>query len=371
MQKKESNYELKDHQLFAASSSLWKTLQNENEISSNKKKLSRKISMIVSLLSVFRFLQRLKLKYRLKNSALKDEAPIFVIGHWRSGTTHLHYLLSQDKRFIHLGAFQGFFFNMAFTTKWFFKPILKRLMPTTRPQDNVKIDVDAPTEDEHALVNITRMSGMQAFFFPKNKSYFNKFNCFDGISSVELKEWKAIYSNMLKQIELFNQQDGKLLLKNPHNTARIKVLSEIYPKAKFVYIHRNPYDVYNSTLTLYDKAVRSQFLQDFSDKELTELIIYNYEKMISGYIKHRETLPKDMLVEIAYKDLVLNPLGELERVYNKLDLGEFKTVKPNLENYITSLGKYKVNPSKPIDSVIEQKIIERWGFAFEEWGYTK
>ena len=199
MQKKESNYELKDHQLFAASSSLWKTLQNENEISSNKKKLSRKISMIVSLLSVFRFLQRLKLKYRLKNSALKDEAPIFVIGHWRSGTTHLHYLLSQDKRFIHLGAFQGFFFNMAFTTKWFFKPILKRLMPTneTSRQCQNRCRCRQQKMSTH-WSNITRMSGMQAFFFPKNKSYFNKFNCFDGISSVELKEWKAIYSNNAK-----------------------------------------------------------------------------------------------------------------------------------------------------------------------------
>ena len=150
MPKKESAYELKDHQLFASSRKLWKILQAENEISMSKMKLARKITLVIASLGIFRVLQRLLLKVKIKNVDLKDDAPLFVIGHWRSGTTHLHYLLSQDERYSHLSSFQAFFFNIAFTTKWFFKPILKHVMPETRPQDNVKVDPNAPAEEEHA-----------------------------------------------------------------------------------------------------------------------------------------------------------------------------------------------------------------------------
>lgn len=367
----DDNYELKDHQLFAATGKLWRKLRSENEISKSRKKMARKISVVIMSLAIFRGLQRIYLRFRLRNSVLEDDAPIFVIGHWRSGTTHLHYLLSQDARYSHLGSFQGFFFNIAFTTKWFFKPILRRVMPMTRPQDNVKIDVDAPTEDEHALVNVTKMSGMHMFFFPKNMDYFNKYNCFDGISEEELSKWKEDFSKMLKQIELFNGKDKKLLLKNPHSTARIKTLLEIYPKAKFVHIHRNPYDVFNSTRTLYEKAVRSQFLQEFSDEELNELILYCYEKMMSGYLSHRDVIPADQLIEIGYADLVTDPINVLEEIYTKLNLGEFATTKGRFEEYLTELGEYKLNPPKEIDPEMKEEIKRRWGFAFDEWKYQK
>lgn len=371
MPKNTSEYELKDHQLFASSRKLWRTLKAENDIAKSKKNYARKISLVIASLGVFRVTQRLILKVKIKDVDLKDDAPIFVIGHWRSGTTHLHYLLSQDNRYTHLGSFQAFFFNMAFTTKWFFKPILKRLMPETRPQDNVKIDADAPTEDEHALVNITKMSGMHMFFFPKNMSYFDKYNCFENIPNKELQEWKSLYSNLLKQIEVFSKDDKTLLLKNPHNTGRIKVLHEMYPKAKFIFIHRNPYDVFRSTITLYERAVKSQFLQEFSDDELNELVLYCYEKMMSKYLEHRNLIPDDQLIEVGYDELIRNPMGELERIYAQLGLGDFQSVKPQFELYLTTLNEYKVNPKVSLDAKIKEQINKRWDFAFKEWAYQK
>ena len=55
------------------------------------------------------------------------------------------------------------------------KPLLNKLMPKTRPQDNVEINASAPTEEEHPLTNLTHRSGMQSFFFQKI-SYFNEYN---------------------------------------------------------------------------------------------------------------------------------------------------------------------------------------------------
>lgn len=371
MSENSKTYELKDHQLFGSSWRLWRRLKRENAIHPSKRKLARKISIFIILLTPFRLLQGAWLKPRLKNPQLQDDAPVFVIGHWRSGTTHLHYLLAQDERFATLGAFQGFFFNIAFTAKWLFKPILRRVMPKTRPQDNVKMYPEAPTEDEHALVTTTEKSGMHLFFFPKNRSYFDRYNCFDGISEKELKDWKMHFSRMLKQIELFQKPNKKLLLKNPHSTARIKVLSQMYPNAKFVFIHRNPYEVFQSMQTLFEKSVRSQFLQEFSEEELNELILYCYEKLMKTYLEQRNALPKSRWIEVAFADLEHQPIEELKNIYEHLDLGAFDILRPKLETYLESLGAYKKNPSKQLDAELKQAIEHRWKFAFKEWNYTQ
>lgn len=370
MPNKKEDYEIKEHQLFGATLPLWRKVRSENTIAEERKKKARKITLILRLLAPLRWMQHIFIRRRVLKRPLKDDAPIFVLGHWRSGTTHLHYILSKDKRFSHLGSFQAFFFNVAFISKRLLKPIMRLSMPAHRPQDNVQIDADSPQEEEHALVNITHMSGMHQFFFPTNRNYFDTYNCFDGISEKELKEWKTTYHNMLKEIAHFEGADKKLLLKNPHGTGRIKVLHEMYPKAKFIFIHRNPYDVFNSTCTLYEKAVSSQFLQTISDAKLHDLILHCYEKMTYTYLAYRSEIPEDQLLEIRYDDLLQQPMENMQKVYEQLSLKEFDAVKPEMQHYLDSVKNYRTNKKKEIPTDLKARINKRWKFAFEAFGYS-
>ena len=111
--------------------------------------MANKITLFVFISAPFRWIQSIYLLFMIPFVSLKKKPPVFVIGHWRSGTTHLHYLLSQDEQFSYLEAFQAFFFRVAFISKSFMRPILNYFMPNTRPQDNIKIDPGAPTEEEH------------------------------------------------------------------------------------------------------------------------------------------------------------------------------------------------------------------------------
>ena len=90
------------------------------------------------------------------------------------------------------------------------RPLLNYFMPSTRPQDNIKINASAPTEEEHPMTNLTEKSGMQTFFFPQNRSYFDKYNIFLGTSKKEKKQWKKIYHKMLLQIALYQGKEKKL-----------------------------------------------------------------------------------------------------------------------------------------------------------------
>ena len=366
-----SKEEIQEHQLFISSLTLWIKLRMQNKLSSKRRKMRTKIVLFIIASAPFRWLQSLFLFFKLSKVDLKNNQPVFVIGHWRSGTTHLHYLLAQDNQFSYLEAFQAFFFKVAFVSKTFMRPVLNYFMPSTRPQDNIKIDASAPTEEEHPLTNLTEKSGMQTFFFPQNTSYFDKYNVFKNTKDKEIKAWKKVYHKMLRQIALYHGKDKKLLLKNPHNTARIKVLLDLYPRAKFIFIHRNPYDVYQSNIHLYNKTIKTQFLQEFSEAEIKERVLYCYEETLKKYISDRNEIPKENHIEISYKELSNHPINSIEKIYKHLDLGDFEKVKPNIIKYLSSIKDYKKNK---FNTLSEQELIavnKRWEFSFEEWSYSK
>ena len=164
--------EIKEHQLFISSLPVLFKLWKDNKKTISNKKMLFKIFFFTVISAPFRWLQKIVFQRKINAVNLNEKAPVFVIGHWRSCTTHLHYILAQDKRFSFLEAFQAFFFRTALVSRTFMKPLLNKLMPKTRPQDNVEINASAPTEEEHSLTNLTHRSGMQSFFFSKKNQLF-------------------------------------------------------------------------------------------------------------------------------------------------------------------------------------------------------
>ena len=174
---------------------------------------------------------------------------------------------------------------------------------------------------------------------------------------------------MLQEIAFYNGTDKRLLLKNPHNTARIKVLKDMFPKAKFIFIHRNPLEVYQSTEHLYKKTIRSQFLQDFSDEEISECIIKCYELLMKQYLELKNNIPKGQLTEISFDELSVNPLSTLERIYLELNIDGFENTKPKFESYIQDQKNYRKNKFIELPDALKNKLKDKWGFAFKAWNY--
>jgi len=109
------NKEIKEHQLFISSIRLWLKLNRQNNISKERKIMANRITLFVFISAPFRWIQSLYLLFKIPFVTFKKKPPVFVIGHWRSGTTHLHYLLTQDEQFSYLEAFQAFLFYAAYS----------------------------------------------------------------------------------------------------------------------------------------------------------------------------------------------------------------------------------------------------------------
>lgn len=324
----------------------------------------------------FRLIERKKFKKEV-DSVGPEKSPVFIIGHWRSGTTFAHYLLSRDPGFFYQNKYQNFFSDNFLTTEDFFKPVLSKVMnffsPVKEWRSNISktMNLDTPSESDTALISeISEFTYHWAHLFPKAaKTYFDKYLFLEELSSSELQDWKETMESVLNKVYLKNHED-RLLIKNPGDTARIKHLLDIYPGAKFIFIHRNPYEVFYSNLKLWSHVLNTVALQTISEKEQKDLVLHVYQKLHQKYLEQKELLNSNQLVEISYHDITTAPLLTLEEVYEKLELQGFDKAYNYFKHYIDNRPKWEKSGYN-IQPEDVRLINEKWKFTFDLWGYPK
>ena len=274
------------------------------------------------------------------NKTLLSHPPIFIIGHWRSGTTYMHNLVSQDSQFAYPTTYQCFMPGIFLTGKGFIKRVLTVLLPEKRPMDNVKLGADYPQEDEFAINALCPYSFYEALCFPKKtKIYFNEYAL---LETGKHELWKKYYNYFFKKIAYINN-NKQIISKNPVNTVRIRELLALYPGAKFIYLNRDREQVLNSTFNLYNKFLNLYSFQNFNATELEENLLWLYNKTIEAYQSQKTFIAPKNLVEIEYQNLIEYPLAEIKGIYSKLELNGFENTKNRFIEYIASQKSYKPN----------------------------
>lgn len=370
MENPKPNYRPPGHQLFVSRPLVIFKLLRSNKISSKKYGMVFRI-LFFSLISwPIQIIQRMIFSIRLRNIDIENDPPVFILGHWRSGTTHIHYLMAKDPNYAFLSNFQSFFFNICSIGYGWFDRILSPLSVQVRPQDNMNFTVLDPQEEEQVVSNMSDTASVHSFYFPKNRSYFNKYNLFSGTSKREYKRWKKAYLYVLKVIYMMSGKKT-LAIKNPNNTGRVKQLLDLFPNAKFIYIHRNPYNVYLSTLHLYRVVLNDQSLQDITLEDNHNMILQNYREIQSAYLRDRNLIPKGNLIEVSYDQIGEGSEEMFKNIYNTLGLKTLDEALPNVQEYLKTIKNYKKNKFIPIEEEMVSRIQQEWGFAFEAFGYDK
>jgi len=320
-----------------------------------------------SLLLPLRFIEHLKFSKKIKATKITND-PIFIIGHWRSGTTYLHNILSLDKNLGIFTTFSAFVPSIFLGFEDFFKPIVSKYMPTKRPMDNIKMDADYPQEEEYAIAALCPYSVHNSICFSQNPSRYNKYVFMENVENKEIEEWKKTYIYILKKATIYN--NGKqLVLKNPSNTARVKQLLDMFPNAKFIHIYRNPYRIYRSMmkfLTIIGPLYCVQ--KPPTIHELEAQILTVYKKMYKKYFKEKKLIPKENLIEIRYEEFITDPINRIKEIYNYLSLPGYKKSEKLFIDYKNSQRNFKTSKYEP-DEETKKRITKEWEFAFSEFGY--
>ncbi|PWJ40160.1 sulfotransferase family protein [Sediminitomix flava] len=345
---------------------LKKVIENREVSPSLKNRLPR--TKLVSLIAQpFTWLENKT--YNQKIDELKiDKAPVFILGHWRSGTTHLHNIMSQDKQFAYVDTYHGVFPNILFSGSAIFKNFMKVAMPKKRATDNVELGVNYPQEEEFAIGNMCPHSFYNFWYFPNDAiEYYKKYLMFEGISETEFEEWKTTYQKLVKKAVL-NTGGQRFISKNPPHTSRVKELLEIYPDAKFIFLTRNPYTVFESTRKFFRGTLEGISLQEISDEKLENNILEVYKGVHEKYEAEKHLIPSGNLIELRFEDFEEDNFGNLEKIYKELGLEGYNEALPNFKAYIGEKKGYKKNAYNYAPETIE-KVEKHWGFALDRWNY--
>lgn len=297
----------------------------------------------------------------------KVKAPVFILGHQRSGTTYLHYLLGKDPQFGFLSVKESFMPWLYLSFEKMLAKMLGGKMPEKRPMDNLRLSVDMPTEPEYAIGNMTWASMLPGYYFPKIMYWaFDEFVMFyDDRSKAE---WQKALKYFMQKLT-FKHRDKTLLIKAPENLARVEAILEVFPDAKFIHIYRNPYRVYFSTERLYSITLPMVALQHWKEGVVQDFILKSYPKMFEKYFQSRKQIPEGSLAEIKYQDFIGNEMDTLREAYKKLGL-EFEDAEPHIQSEVRSYEGYQTNKYEYDPQKMEQ-IYTAWELVFEELGYSK
>lgn len=296
-------------------------------------------------------------------------APVFILGHWRSGTTHLYQVMVEaDFGFVPPAA-TGLPWDLFLIGSLFRKQIEARL-PEKRYIDNITVKPDSPQEDEIALANMSALSFYHGIYFPQHlQRYVNEGVFFDGVAPDAVQAWRETFAYFLRKLYL-HQGRQRLLIKNPVYTARLALLRDMMPEAKFVHIYRNPLDVFLSMRNFYAKLLKEFALQDYSTDQIDELIFTTYDRMMTALVADAAAAPRSHYSEIRYETFAAEPMPELERVWRELDLGDFERWRGRFAAYLESVKSFEKNRFEK-DPALVAKVRTRLAPWFERFGYLE
>ena len=289
--------------------------------------------------------RRLRIVDCLKHNPGIEETPLppilYATGHERSGTTLLHKLLA-----LRSGA--------RFLSRW------ELMLPTPPPEAanfqndprrlQVRQSIDAlrgtdlenmhwveaedPEECVWGFMDCTGIVGMApSLLLPAWEEWVTE------------KDLTPTFTNYRKIVQLLTWKNpvpegGFLVLKAPQLTRHLAQFLSVFPEARFIYLHRDPYRVLTSFCTLLD-IVNGPFLRDpdyllnrdLQDAKLLRRMGMSYAGMTAFEDSH-----PDRVINLQYLALVDEPAAELTRFFEQAAYAKDADLEDRVEEF---LGRQK------------------------------
>jgi hypothetical protein len=347
---------------------------------------------ILSLLSLWAFANALCLQLdRLLFPGYRRariEAPLFIVGNARSGTTLFHRLLCGDEeRFVYFRTWEILFPSLfqkklikALTTAYqrLFPDSFRRLGAWEERQlQTLKamhpVGINKPEEDEFLLL-IPFASATLTVLFPY-VDQLTELTDFDGRPAPLRRRIMHVYRECVAR-QLYLHGGGRTLVsKNPSFVSKLRSLAEEFPDAKFVYLIRNPFETIPSLLKLMCTIWEGLGLDSRHIESSTRQLA---DGCMRDYLYAMEVLadlPTDRYAIVEYTELVADPKAVVEEVYEHLglsvspDFGQRLAAECSRQKRHHSSNVYSLEQFGVSEDELSQKlepILRRFGFRPED-----
>jgi hypothetical protein len=243
----------------------------------------------------------------------------------------------------------------------------------TRPSGDMTVSASSPQEEEFALLCMGATSPYEAFVFPSALRQFEALCDPDLFEHAEAQRWNDALTWILKATLYVCGADNRLLIKSPANSFRVARLSRLFPGAMFIRLVREPCAVFASTLKLWQSmweryALGATLAQEVLIERILETRIALERRLQSALL----ALPPNRVATFRYEDLVADPYGTIDLLYDRLALGDPSPLLPKVRAYVAQ------NPT-PLTRLVERRSADdwrwlvqtRWPEMFDEFGYAR
>jgi omega-hydroxy-beta-dihydromenaquinone-9 sulfotransferase len=291
------------------------------------------------------------------------DPPVFILGFWRSGTTYLHELLCCDPRFGFPSTYAclnpSHFLLTEASRRFHSAP------QTTRPMDAMSYSWMSPQEDEFALLALGAPSPYQALVVPSLMQ--DPKALVDSRTSVGQKPWLEVFGHFLKLLTI--QQHKPMVFKSPSHGFKLSMLLSNFPDALYILIERNPYEVFASNLKLWRTLLDLYAVESWDDSTIEEFVLEAY-RIHEHEISNGSRLARPgQLARVCYEDLVVDPVREMERLYEELRIADFDSIRERLKSYTRGVAGHTRN--RFVITKEQKKLLETcWGPFIEAGGHA-
>lgn len=312
-------------------------------------------------LAPLRWTQRRR-EHRHPNPPLRD-APVFILGHWRSGTTHVQELLGADPRHTTPTLFTSLFSDVATSGLQAPMDAVARTLRLQHAIQRQPLQLGLPAEGDIGLCLglLSKHAYTWGHLFPRSYDHWMRRHIFE-LDRETARCWLADYDTLMCRVSAL-AHGARVVMKSPGDTARIPWLLERYPDARFVYVHRDPLSVYHSTQYLWGVIRRDFSLQTLEDDRVHARIVDTYTKLLRAYLRDRECIPPGQLIEVRYETLRRSGEETVTQIYDALGLGDVPdAVRSALRAHADHVpAAYETSPA------LAHELRSAWAFSLDMW----
>ena len=320
----------------------------------------------------------------LRNVEVK--APIFMVGHARSGTTLTHRLLSQDSgRFSSLMLYEMYFPSLL--QKKFIRWIAE--IDRKRWRGLLAGQVAAWEEWRYGRMRGAHAMGLTMFEEDDISLYWSMASGFwitkmpymGELDFYWMNEWPAerrkrytdFYREVIKRQLILNGTDKIHLAKNPMYSGRVASLIEAFPDCRVIVNIRNPHETIPSLLKLMRGGWKALDWDDETQRRTLQVLV---DQSFHDYMHPLETLeahPETRGAVVDYRDLTADPAATIEGIYRDLDLPLSDEFRAELAKQGKRERDHKTNHEYSLEEfgLEADAIRDRLGVLFGRFGWDE
>ncbi len=282
--------------------------------------------------------------------------PIAIIGHHRTGSTHLHQLMALHPELSAPSALECMGASHVLLTHGLLSRIASPFTPSRRPCDAMPFGIHLPQEEEFALLNLGAPTAYRRMVLPGG-----------GFTAAEAEgpRLQRAHRRFVRILAL--RGHGRLVLKSPLNTGRTAWLRRAYPGIRFVHLVREPAAILRSSNHLWQTMEQDHGLEraPLESPERARFVAQTFDWMYAAFWRDEPQIPPGDLITVRYEDLDARPREVLDAIAAKFGLGPWTAA---LETHLASLADYRPNrypaapPPEPRPALFA-RYAERYGYA--------